>query len=115
MKITLLLAIVATISLSSFKGEKTNEAKVAKATTEIAGSIIDENTGETLVGVEVTLEGTNQKTYTDFDGNFTFSNVNEGKYNIKAKMISYQEVSKKDIKVDASKNNTLNLKMSLVN
>jgi hypothetical protein len=61
------------------------------ATLVLTGSVADEISGETLVGVEVKIEGTDQKTYTDFDGNFVFRNVKPGEYNIVANDISYQK------------------------
>ncbi len=56
----------------------------------ITGTVKDKNTGEYLVGVEVEIEGTNLKTYTDFDGNFSFENVIPGIYDISVNYISYE-------------------------
>jgi hypothetical protein len=60
-------------------------------TVTLSGQVMDFNSGETLTGVEVSLEGTDIKTYTDFDGNFEFANVKPGKYNIIASYISYDK------------------------
>lgn len=57
----------------------------------LSGSVIDFQSGEALTGVEVSIEGTDIKTYTDFDGNFEFDNVKPGNYNIIASYISYDK------------------------
>ena len=57
----------------------------------LSGTVIDFTSGEALTGVEVTLEGTEIKAYTDFDGNFELANVKPGNYNIIASFISYEK------------------------
>lgn len=74
------------------KGSKTTDNEAA-ATVVLTGSITDFNSGESLVGVEVKIEGTDKKTYTDFDGNFTFEKVKPGDYKVVANYISYKPVS----------------------
>lgn len=66
-----------------------NPAKVSTIT--VYGTVTDAKTGETLVGVQVQLEGTEKKVYTDFDGHFSFEDVQPGEYNITANYISYQK------------------------
>lgn len=58
------------------------------AQTQITGTVIDESTGETVIGANVTIEGQTLGTVTDLDGRFTLS-LNEGKYSVKASMIGY--------------------------
>lgn len=72
---------------------KTSDAK-AEATMMISGSIADELSGESLVGVEVKIEGTDLKAYTDFDGNFSFEGVKPGEYKLVTNYISYEKKSK---------------------
>jgi len=76
----------------------------------VTGNVTDEITGETLTGVEVILEKTGKKVYTDFDGNFSFSNITTGKYDITIRYISYQKqtIAKQDIDIFSSK---LNVKL----
>lgn len=57
----------------------------------LSGTVIDFQSGETLTGVEVSIEGTDLKAYTDFDGNFNIENVKPGNYNIIASYISYDK------------------------
>ncbi|GAF01850.1 carboxypeptidase-like regulatory domain-containing protein [Saccharicrinis fermentans] len=115
-KALLLFAMVTFMSMSSFTGEKNNKAKATVvAKTSINGSVMDETTGETLVGVEVILEGTDLKTYTDFDGHFTFDGVSVGKYTVNAKLISYNEIKGRELKVEASTHNHIAFKMKQAN
>ncbi|MBW6537161.1 MAG: carboxypeptidase-like regulatory domain-containing protein [Mariniphaga sp.] len=72
------------------KGEKTNTDTESTATVALSGTVLDSNSGELLVGVEVKIEGTETKTYTDFDGNFTFGNMKPGEYKLVANYISYK-------------------------
>ena len=44
----------------------------------ISGSIADSEDGEPLVGVNIVVQGKNQGTVSDFDGNFTISNFENG-------------------------------------
>lgn len=54
----------------------------------LRGTVIDEKTGETLIGVTVLLEGTSTGTITDLDGNYTLS-APAGTYTMVFSYISY--------------------------
>lgn len=56
----------------------------------IKGKVVDEN-GQPLTGVEVTIEGTNTKVYTDFDGNFVIQQNQVGSFTVVCTYISYKE------------------------
>lgn len=77
----------------------------------ITGVILDKTTGESLTGVEVRVEGTDLKTYTDFDGKFVFENVKAGEYKVLANYISYGNNETKPIKVNNNELHALNLQM----
>ncbi|WP_075590393.1 carboxypeptidase-like regulatory domain-containing protein [Labilibacter marinus] len=117
----LIIAVLAVVSLNSFKGEKsankaeTKEVASAAATTSVNGVIVDEQTGESLVGVLVSLEGTGLETYTDFDGNFSFDDVKAGTYAVNADLVSYSKVESKKVEVKVADANKLKLKMKLKN
>jgi hypothetical protein len=57
----------------------------------LSGTVFDFESGEALTGVEVSIEGTDIKVYTDFDGKFEIDNVKPGNYNIIASYISYDK------------------------
>jgi len=85
----------------------------SKATSVLKGSIADEQSGEFLVGVEVKIEGTDLKTYTDFDGNFSFNAIKPGEYKLVTNYISYKKktqvldikANEKDIKIKLQSSN----------
>lgn len=91
---------------------KTADTK-SQATLVLAGSIADKVSGESLVGVEVKIEGTDRKAYTDFDGNFSFEGVKPGEYKLVTNYISYEKksevlnvnASNEDIKIKLQSSN----------
>jgi hypothetical protein len=94
MKTISFIILALTLTVSAFaKSDKTTPEMTASSepvvTTELTGLVIDKLSNEALVGVEVTIEGTNEKTYTDFDGQFQFKNLQPGKYTLHTSYISY--------------------------
>lgn len=87
--ITLSILFAATV-MADNEGAKNPESTPVE-TISISGKVTDFISGEALTGVEVTIEGTDVKTYTDFDGNFKVDNLKAGKYNIIASYISYKK------------------------
>jgi len=75
----------------------------------ISGTVNDVVTGESLVGVQVQIEGTDLKTYTDFDGNFSFVDIKQGEYKLVANYISYKSTSQ--VVTSETSLTTLKLKM----
>ncbi len=56
----------------------------------IKGKITDKETGETLIGATVMIEGTTTGTITDFEGNYVIKNVEPGTYNLVCSFVSYE-------------------------
>jgi protocatechuate 3,4-dioxygenase beta subunit len=83
------------------------------ATMVLSGSVADQYSGESLVGVEIEIEGTDLKTYTDFDGNFAFKNVKPGEYKVVANYISYQK--KTEVLTVSTKEKELKIKLQTSN
>jgi hypothetical protein len=74
-------------------------------TVTLKGQVVDFNSGESLTGVEVTIEGTDVKAYTDFDGNFEIKDVKPGSYNLVASYISYKNSLVENYKAAGTENN----------
>ncbi len=72
----------------------------AGTTGKIAGTVKDAETGEPLIGVNIIVEGTTLGAATDEDGFYVILNVPPGRYTVKASYIGYQEVEKRDVRVD---------------
>jgi len=76
----------------------------------ITGTIVDEKSGETLIGANVLIEGTAIGTATDFDGKYQFS-VEPGTYTIHVSYIGY--VDKKIAAVEIKANETTYLDVAI--
>ena len=100
------IALVSIIGLSFAAPEKKKEKKNTTITEliSIQGQIFDERTNETLVGVKVTLEETNQVTYTDLNGNYSFENLKPGDYMLTTSYISYESIKLIDLQLSKKKN-----------
>jgi len=95
------------------EGEAAGNTPVAASLTiSLSGTVIDFESGEALTGVEVKLEGTDIKTYTDFDGNFEFDGVKPGNYNIIASYISYDKSLVENFKANVE-NSEVDIKLQL--
>jgi len=95
------LFIAFSVNAEEKKGTVPADTK-SEATTVLTGTVADSGSGELLAGVEIQLEGTDLKTYTDFDGNFTFK-VKPGEYKVVANYISYKKCSE-TLSVDRKEN-----------
>ncbi len=67
----------------------------APAPLNMSGQVIDKVSGEGLAGATLTIEGFEEKIFTDFDGRFTLNGLMPGKYDIKVSYISYEDVTLK--------------------
>jgi hypothetical protein len=73
----------------------------------IRGTVIDDGTGETLIGVTVLIKGTTTGGITDFDGNFEIS-ADPGNYDIVATYVSYAATTVAGVDVEANEVTVLN-------
>lgn len=89
-----LLVAFATTSAFAEKAETKTDSKAEVAVLSLSGNIIDEVSGEALVGVEVKVDGSDQKAYTDFDGHFVIDNLKAGNCKLVASYTSYNKTEK---------------------
>lgn len=114
--IALCIVVISTANNNETKTETPNEtSSEVISNVELTGCIIDSKSSETLVGVEVQIEGTDLKTYTNFDGNFSFENVKPGKYKIVASYISYEKNIVENIEAKLDSKNNIAIKMASSN
>lgn len=78
----------------------------------ITGKIIDDITGEELVGVVVGIESLGAGATTDLFGVYTIKNVPEGKHDVTIQYISYQSKKITGVEVMPSKTTTLDVSLS---
>ncbi|MFM9027600.1 MAG: carboxypeptidase-like regulatory domain-containing protein, partial [Bacteroidota bacterium] len=75
----------------------------------ISGKVFDGQTGETLIGVPVIIDGTSTGTTTDLDGRFVISNVEAGTWNISVKYVGYAGKTIQGVIVKADETTQLEL------
>lgn len=77
----------------------------------IAGTIEDAQTGETLIGANVVIEGTTQGASTNADGEYFILQVEPGTYNIKVSYVGYQTKVFQDVTVNSGQTTDLNAEL----
>ncbi|MFQ5570754.1 MAG: TonB-dependent receptor domain-containing protein [Rhodothermales bacterium] len=65
----------------------------------IAGRVIDATNGEPLIGANILIDGTQQGTVTDINGNYVILNVRPGAYTLVFSYIGYQTQRLTDVRV----------------
>ena len=109
MKKVIFTLLIAFISITSFaeKADTKSEVKTKSDTSpekiSLSGNVIDEISGEALVGVEVLVKGTDIKTYTDFDGHFVIENLQPGQCKLITSYTSYNK-NEKSLNVNSESN-----------
>lgn len=78
----------------------------------ITGKVFDYETGEVLIGVNVSIEGTYIGSATDIDGNFVIVNITPGIYTIKASYVSYSDKRIEGVEVKAGETISLNFELA---
>ena len=78
----------------------------------IAGVIVDQENGETLIGANVRIDGTTQGSTTDLDGRFEIASVDIGSYIVIVSYIGYNSVTVQNVDVLDGETTELNLSMS---
>jgi hypothetical protein len=101
--------MVSAVMAKENETKKTTETESQSVVT-LSGTVLDSESRESLTGVEVRIEGTDLKTYTDFDGSFSFSQLNPGEYKLVTNYISYQKHSEV-LKIN-TKQNQLEIKLT---
>ena len=69
-------------------------------TGKVSGRVIDSNTNEALIGVNVMLIGTTLGAATDEDGYYHILNVPPGFYDLRSNMIGYAEKTITGVRVE---------------
>ncbi len=87
---------------------------VSASRASISGKVIDNKTGESLVGVAISIEGTETKVYTNLDGSFVINNLNPGNYNLILSLISYKNSLIENLKVNPGEKEEIAVKLDAV-
>ncbi len=73
----------------------------------ISGTVTDATNNESLIGVNVLIEGTTIGAATDLDGKYFIRNVPDGNYNLIFSMIGYSKLIVKNVKIPQTLNVSL--------
>ena len=77
----------------------------------IAGTVTDKNSGETLPGVQIIIEGTDYGAVTNIDGYYEIYKVPPGQYELFIEYLGYTSIKVMGVKVTADSTTILDLKM----
>jgi len=78
-----------------------SSSAIAATTGKLSGKVINEETGEPLPGVAVSIEGTRMGALTDENGEYIILNVPVGTYIVKASLIGFAQVEVSNVSVSA--------------
>ncbi|MDR9419150.1 TonB-dependent receptor domain-containing protein [Gracilimonas sp.] len=81
----------------------------AQSTGTISGTVVDAETGETLIGVNVIIQGTAKGTATNLDGKYTIDGLQPGTYNLEVTYVSFQKQTITGVEVTAGEVTKLDL------
>ncbi|RMD91380.1 MAG: TonB-dependent receptor [Calditrichaeota bacterium] len=84
----------------------------AGVTGKISGKVTDAKTGEPLIGANVIVEGTNMGAAVGQDGTYFILQVPPGTYTLRAQMIGYATVVKKNVVVQVDLTTEVNFQLS---
>ncbi|NOY60974.1 MAG: TonB-dependent receptor plug domain-containing protein [Calditrichaeota bacterium] len=84
---------------------------LAGTTGKIAGIVKDKENGDPLPGVNVVIEGTSLGAATNINGRYFILNIPPGTYSLRAKMIGYADMRKKDVEVKIDRTSQVDFMM----
>jgi len=76
-----------------FTEKQTNQVGDSQGSGTVKGSVLDQVTGESLVGANVTIENTSIGAAADLDGNFVLHLVPVGDWTLKVSYVGYKSIS----------------------
>jgi hypothetical protein len=98
--------VVLAIYAGTMLADGNDPVKGTSNVTKISGKVIDQTTGETLAGVKVFIEGTDNSVYTNFDGEFQINLDLNKSQEISITLISYEA---KTVKIESPGDLKINL------
>lgn len=78
----------------------------------LRGTIVDKATGESLIGANVIIEGTNLGASTDLNGEYIILNVPPGVYTMKTSYIGFAPVTVSNVRVSSNLTTTQDVELS---
>ena len=103
-QIQLLCILIILLSVLTLRG-------LAQTTGKISGTVTTAATGEPLVGLNITIEGTSMGNVTDINGEYSIINVPPGTYRIRASMVGYEPMVTPNLVVSVNRTAIADFKM----
>ena len=97
------LALAMVLAISTFFAQNVGK---------VAGQIRDAETGESLVGSNVTILGIPLGAFSDVERAFFILNIPPGKYDMQASLVGYQSVIQKGVIVNAGRTTTADFRLT---
>jgi outer membrane receptor protein involved in Fe transport len=85
----------------------------AQTTGKIAGRVVDADTDEPLIGVNILVEGTTMGAASDIEGKFFILGLSPGKYSLRFQMIGYAPYIINELRVSVNRTTDVVAKMKL--
>ncbi|MCK4575589.1 TonB-dependent receptor, partial [candidate division WOR-3 bacterium] len=104
-KIFVLLSIVAILFSTSLL--------YSGITGKIAGRVVDKSNGQPLPFANILIVGTTMGTVTDLNGDYFIINISPGVYNVQARMMGYNNITKTGVKVEIDQTSRVNFELPL--
>jgi outer membrane receptor protein involved in Fe transport len=84
----------------------------SRSTGKVTGRVTEDSSGEPLIGVNVTIVGTQLGAMTDTDGYYVILNVRPGTYEIRASYLGFQTQLVQNVRVSIDQTTTINFSMT---
>ncbi len=78
----------------------------------LEGQVTDAETGEELIGVNITIQGTNFGAATDLEGYYQIQNIRPGSYNVQVSYIGFDRMLFTGVEIEGGETTELNIEMT---
>lgn len=85
----------------------------AGVTGKLVGKVIDNNTGEPLIGANIIIQGTTLGAVTNREGNFIIVNISPGSYSVQVSFIGYETVLFENVKIIVDQTTQLSANLNI--
>jgi len=86
---------------------------IGGTTGKIAGTVIDQETGDPMAGANVVIEGSQLGAAADLEGNYTILHVPPGNYSVTVSVMGYKRITFNEVRVRIDQTTRLNVNMEM--
>ena len=108
MKNTLQILLLLTLSSNTINEVFSQQ----KASGKISGKVVDQESGEVVIGANVVVEGTMRGAATDIEGKYLIANVEPGTYTLVISAVSYSKRRIAEVRVEEGKQTDLDVALN---